>query len=402
MTTERVIRDSLRAAFPEMVRLRRDFHAHPETGFRESWTSARVAEELRKDLADVRTGIAQTGVTALLRPAATGPAARAILLRADMDALPIQEETAATYASQHGGAMHACGHDGHMTILLSAARIAAATETRARIGGAVRFVFQPAEEGPGGALPMIREGIMKDPAIEAAFGLHLWSELPMGTVAVTAGPMMAAADEFEIVVHGRGGHAAYPHNTVDAVLVGSELVVALQTLVSRETDPIKAAVVTVGTFNAGSTFNIIAETARLRGTIRTFEPAVRDRLVRRLREVAEGICATFGGTCEFVFKDHYPALVNDARMADFVAQIAAEVVGEKNVIRDLVSMGGEDMCYFLREVPGAFFWVGAGNEARGISHPHHSPHFDFDEEAMPIGAEILLRIMERYWTAFPR
>ncbi len=296
--------------------------------------------------------------------------------------------------------MHACGHDGHMTILLHAARVAA--KEPGRIDGSVRFVFQPAEEGPGGALPMIQAGIMRDPPIEAAFGLHLWSELPTGKVAVTSGPMMAAADEFEIIVHGRGGHAAYPQNTVDAVLVGSEIVVALQTLVSRETDPTQTAVVTIGTFNAGSNFNIIAETARMRGTLRTFDPEIRERLIRRLREVSEGLASTLGARCEFIFKDHYPALVNDARMADFVAGIAAEVVGPENVIRSLVSMGGEDMCYFLREAPGAFFFLGAGNAAKGITHPHHSPHFDFDEDAMPIGSEIFLRIMERYWSAFPK
>lgn len=395
------VRESLRTAFSEMVAMRRDLHAHPELGFLEQRTSGRVAEELRRDYPEVRTGIAKTGVSALLEGGGAGPGkGRAILLRADMDALPIQEETSAPYASQNAGAMHACGHDGHMTILLNVAR--AAARQHARIDGNVRFVFQPAEEGPGGALPMIQEGIMRDPPIEAAFGLHLWSELPTGTVAVTSGAMMAAADEFEIIVHGKGGHAAYPHNTVDAVLVGSEIVVVLQTLVSRETDPTRTAVVSVGTFNAGSNFNIIAETARMRGTLRTFDPAVRERLIRRLREVSEGIAATLGARCEFVFKDHYPALVNDPRMADFVAQIAAEVVGEDKVIRSLVSMGGEDMCYFLREAPGAFFFLGAGNASKGITHPHHSPHFDIDEDAMPIGAEILLRITERYWSAFPR
>ena len=390
------IRAGVRELHEEMIRFRRDLHAHPELGMQEERTAKRVAEALQSYFTDVQTGIAKTGVSAVLRPEGTG--SRAIMLRADMDALPIQEETSAEYASRKPGVMHACGHDGHTSILLHTAEVAAARPEA--LGGTVRFVFQPAEEQPGGALPMIREGILENPPIEAAFGLHLWTSLPIGKVAVTAGPMMAAADEFELVVRGRGGHGALPHETVDAVVVASHLVAALQTLVSRNADPTKTAVVSVGMLHAGENFNIIAETARLRGTMRTFDTEVREVLVRRLREVAEGVCATFGAQCEFHFEGVYPAMVNDPRMADFVAKIAADVVGAENVVRDLVLMGAEDMSYFLREVPGAYLFLGAGNEERGITHPHHSPHFDFDEDAMPIGAEILLRIMERYWTAF--
>ena len=258
----------------------------------------------------------------------------------------------------------------------------------------MRFVFQPAEEGPGGALPMIREGILNDPPIEAAFGLHLWSGLPTGKIAVTSGPMMAGPDEFELIVRGRGGHGAYPHTAVDAVVVASHIVVAMQTVVSRSIDPIQTAVVSIGMFNSGSNFNIIAETARLRARSEHSTPRFATNVIRRVREVADGICATFGATCEFVVIDHYPPTVNDPAMADFVAGIAAEVVGPENVIRDLVSMGGEDMSYFLREVPGAFFFLGAGDASRGIVHPHHSPHFDFDESAMQIGVEVFLRIMD--------
>jgi len=395
---ELAVRDSVRALRDEMIRFRHDLHAHPELGMQEEKTAAKVAGILKSCYPNVRTGIAGNGVSVLLKPG--NASGRAILLRADMDGLPIQEETGAPYASQTPGVMHACGHDGHMSILAHTARIAASAPQR--ISGAVRFVFQPAEEGPGGALPMIREGILRDPAIEAAFGLHLWSGVPTGKVAVTAGPMMAAADEFELIIHGRGGHGAYPHETVDAVVVASQVVVALQTLVSRNTDPLETAVVSIGMFNAGHAFNIIAETARLRGTLRTFRPELRERLIGRLRDVSAGVSESLGATCEFIFTDHYPPTINDKRMADFVASLAAEVVGEQNVIRDLVSMGGEDMSYFLQEVPGAFFFLGARNEARGIVHPHHSPHFDFDEEAMPIGAEIFLRIMERYWSAFPQ
>jgi amidohydrolase len=380
-----------------MIRLRRELHAHPEIGFAETQTAERIAAALRKDFPQVETGIAKTGLSVLLQP--EGKSKRAILFRADMDALPVQEETGAAYASQNAGVMHACGHDGHMSILLHAARHAA--HAREGIGGAVRFVFQPAEEGPGGAEVMIREGILKNPPIEAAFGLHVWSGLPVGKVAVRAGAIMAAADEFEIVVHGRGGHAAYPHETVDAVMVGSQIVVALQTLVSRNTDPFETAVVTIGTFNAGYAFNVIAETGRLRGTLRTFDPDLRDRLIRRINEVAEGIARSFGATATVEFLTGYPATVNDPRMADFVAEVAGGIVGPENVVRDLVSMGGEDMSYYLNEVPGVFVFLGGGNEERGIVHAHHNPRFDFDEDAMPIGVEIFLRIMERYWDAFP-
>ena len=397
-SSEDRIRPAVRELAGSMVELRRELHENPELGFREERTAARVARELRRDFDDVRERIAKTGVTALLKP--DGAAGRAILLRADMDALPIQEEGSIPYASKKAGVMHACGHDGHTSILLHAARAAAGGG--ARIPGAVRFVFQPAEEGPGGALPMIRERILRDPPIEAAFGLHLWTSLPVGKVAVTSGAMMAAADEFEIVVRGRGGHGALPHQTIDAVMIGSHLVVALQTLVSRNVDPTRTAVVSVGLFQSGDNFNIIAETARLRGTLRTFDPEVRDLLIARLRQLAEGICASFGAGCDFHFQDHYPALVNDPEMADFVAEVAAGVVGPENVVRDLVLMGGEDMSFFLREAPGAFLFLGAGNEARGLVHPHHSPRFDFDEAAMPIGAEIFLRIMERYWDRFPK
>lgn len=391
------IRPEVRGRFDSMVRLRRDLHAHPELGFREARTADQVVRFLEKSALGCRTGIAKTGVCAVARGAGSG--GRTILFRADMDGLPIQEESDRDYASKHDGVMHACGHDGHTTILLHTAEVAQ------RNGGSLpvdcKFVFQPAEEGPGGALPMIGEGVLGDPDVEAAFGLHLWTPMPVGGVAVTAGPFMAAADEFELVVHGRGGHGAYPHQTVDAVVVGSHIVTALQTLVSRNASPMQTAVVTVGTFHAGSNFNIIAETARMKGTLRTFDPELRDLLIRRLEEVSTGTARVFGAECEFVFVEHYPALVNDPAMAEFVAGVASEVLGPENVKRDLVSMGGEDMAYFLQKVPGCFFFLGAGNEAKGCGHPHHSPHFDFDEDAMAIGSEILLRIAERYPAAFP-
>jgi len=313
-----------------------------------------------------------------------------------MDALPLTEETGAAYASLTPGAMHACGHDGHTAILVEAALLA--SERRASFAGDLAFMWQPAEEGFGGAARMIEEGVLEATGAEAVFGLHLWSPLPVGKVAVTSGPFMASSDEFEITVAGQGGHAAFPHTAVDAVVAGSYVVAALQTLVARSVDPLQAAVVTVGSFHAGSGDNIIAESATLRGTLRTFDVALRERMLERLREIAETTCAALGAGCQFRLFPGYPATVNDREMAEFVAGVAAEMVGRANVVRDLVMMGSEDMSYYLRARPGCYFLVGAGNESRGIIHPHHSPRFDFDEDALAIGCELFLRIAEQYFT----
>jgi amidohydrolase len=384
-----------------LVAFRRDLHSHPELGFEEHRTARAAAGHVSAEGIELRAGIAGTGLLARVRTSRHGAAEprRTILLRADMDALPLQEETGATYASTIPGVMHACGHDGHVAILAETARLLHGHADS--LDGDVAFVFQPAEEGLGGAAKMIEEGVLIATGAEAVFGLHLWSTLPVGKVAVTAGPFMAASDEFEILITGKGGHAAFPQTAVDAVVVGSYVVTSLQTLVSRHVDPLKAAVVTVGSFHAGSGYNIIAENAVLRGTVRAFDASVRDSLVRRLREVSETTCAAFGAACEFRFFPGYPATINDAEMAEFVAEVAGGIVGRDNVVRDLVMMGAEDVSYFLRERPGCFFFVGAGNESRGMVHPHHSPRFDFDEDALVIGCELFLRITEQYFSRFP-
>ena len=390
------VRPALQERFDSMVDFRRDLHRHPELAFQESRTAEKVVELLAPSGLSLRTGIAKTGIATLVEGRAEQ---RTILFRADMDGLPIQEENAADYASRNENVMHACGHDGHTSILAHTV-LQTLQEASSRPVHS-KFVFQPAEEGPGGALPMIQEGVMQDPRVEAAFGLHLWNKLEVGKVAVTGGPFMAAADEFHITIRGLGGHGAYPHDAVDAVMIGSYLVTALQTVVSRDTNPVKTAVLSVGTFHAGSNFNIIAETARMKGTMRTFDPEVRAHLIDRLRTIVEQTAKMFRASVEFEFLDTYPTTVNDPAMADFVADVAAEVVGKENVIRDLVSMGGEDMSYFLQEVPGCFFFLGSADPSRGLDHSHHSPRFDFDERAMPIGAEIFLRIQERYLERFP-
>ncbi|MEZ4655576.1 MAG: M20 family metallopeptidase [Candidatus Eisenbacteria bacterium] len=364
---------------------------------RKSARRHQVASLLTKSGLELRTGIAGTGIATLVE----GPRdpGRTILFRADMDALPIHEENTTDYVSKNAGVMHACGHDGHTSILAhTVLETLALRDTRALHS---RFVFQPAEEGPGGALPMIREGVLQDPPVEAAFGLHLWNKLEAGKVAVTSGPFMAAADEFHITIHGLGGHGAYPHDAIDAVVIGSYLVTALQTLVSRDTNPVKTAVVSVGTFHAGSNFNIIAETARLKGTVRTFDLEVRARIIERLQTIVEHTAKMFRAKIDFEFLDTYPPTVNDPEMAEFVAEVAAEVVGQENVVRDLVSMGGEDMSFFLQEVPGCYFFLGSADPSRKLDESHHSPRFDFDERVMPLGAELFLRIQERYLARFP-
>ncbi|MEZ4651228.1 MAG: M20 family metallopeptidase [Candidatus Eisenbacteria bacterium] len=391
------VRRELADRFEAMVSMRRDLHRHPELGFQEVRTAGVVTKGLEQAGLAFRAGIAKTGVATLVP--GSGRSGRTVLFRADMDALPIREESAVEYRSVHEDTMHACGHDGHTTILLHTLLEAHAGAARPTVD--VKYVFQPAEEGPGGAKPMIEEGVLLDPKVEAAFGLHLWNTMPAGKVAVTSGPFMAAADEFEIRITGVGGHAAYPHEAVDPVVIGAHVVVALQTLVSRNADPTKTAVVSIGSFHGGSAFNVLPEEVRMRGTLRTFDDELRTLLIRRLREVVVGTAGALGGRAELDFIDGYPTTVNDPRMAEFVREIACEVVGAENVLTDLISMGGEDMSYFLREVPGCYFFLGSQDRDRGLDAAHHNPRFDFDEGVMPIGAEIFLRIQDRYLERFP-
>lgn len=390
------IRDEVRSLRDDMVRIRRSIHRHPELGMQETRTSALVGDELEKMGLEVQRGVAKTGVVGVLRSTNPSKKSGTLLLRADIDALPIQEENPGIdYASEIPGVMHACGHDGHTSILLATARVASGL--RDKLPGDLKFVFQPAEEGPGGALPMIEEGVLTDPAVTGAVGLHLWTEYETGLVGVRAGPMMASADEFELRVVGKGGHGAYPHDTVDSVVVASHIVTAIQTLVSRNTDPAQPAVVSVGSFHAGSNFNIIAAEAKLRGTVRTYDMDLRDTLKVKLGDLCRSVAEAMGARCEYTYIDQYPPLVNDAQMVDLLVDAAAQVTGREAVHTDLLSMGGEDMSYYLQRVPGVFFFLGCHDPARGAKTPHHSPNFDIDEEAMPLGVEIFLRFVDRYF-----
>ncbi|HXG65347.1 MAG TPA: amidohydrolase [Blastocatellia bacterium] len=378
----------------QLIADRRDFHRHPEIGYNERRTAQVVAERLDNLGYKVTTGVGGTGVVGLME-GRTGGAT--LLYRADMDALPIEEENQVEYRSLNPGLMHACGHDAHVAIALAVARRLA--RERDNFTGNLKFAFQPAEEGGNGAVAMIEDGVLEDPPVSAAIGLHVWNNLPVGQVGIYAGAMMAAVDEFDITIHGRGGHAASPHQTVDAVLVAAQVVTALQTIVSRNVSPLDSVVVTVGKLAAGSAFNIIAETATMRGTVRTFAKETHARIPEMFERVVRGVCDAMGAGYSLDYKRQTLPLVNNEGMCGLVADCAAEVVGRENIVVDERTMGGEDMSYFLERVPGCFFFLGTRNEARGLTHPHHSPRFDIDESAMGIGVEIMSRVARRYLSA---
>jgi amidohydrolase len=392
--TSASVHDAVAMLTDQLVADRRHFHRHPELGFQERKTAAYVADRLAQLGIEHQTGVAQTGVVGLIRGAHPG---RCVLLRADMDALPLTEETGAAYASQHPGVHHACGHDGHTAMLLAAAEIL--TQRRDQLHGTVKLVFQPAEEGPGGAKPMIEAGVMENPQVDACFGLHLSNDTPLGTLVVQGGALQASSDTFAIAVTGSGGHGASPHQTVDAVAVGAAIVGELQRIVSRELDPRDPAVITVGAFHAGSADNIIPQRAELRGTIRTLDPNVQDFVHRRLCEVTEGVASVARATAEVRISRLYPVTVNDESMANFARSVVEQVPGVQVVGQPRPKMAAEDMSFFLNTAPGCFIFVGSANHERGLDHPHHSPLFDFDEAALPIGVEVHCRLALAYLAA---
>ena len=382
---------------PGVVADRRHLHEHPELGMQEYETSTFVTERLRAlGVDDIRTGISETGVTGLIRGTGDGPGRdKVVLVRADMDALPIQEENDVEYRSQTDGVMHACGHDAHTSILLGVARML--MDRRDTFAGTVKLVFQPCEEtGPGGAKWMIEQGVMQDPPVDACFGLHVWQNEPVGDVLVGDGPVMAASDRFEVKIQGKGGHGAMPDGCVDPIVAGMQIVGALQTLVSREVDPTESAVVTVGEFHAGHAPNVIPDTAVIRGTVRSFSPEVRDLLEKRIGELAEGVGSAMRAGVTAEYRRGVPATVNDPAMADVARRAAIEVVGEDHVRPQVPTMGGEDMSFFLEEKPGCYFFVGTNNEERGLVWGHHHPRFNIDEEALGIGVETMVRTLTGY------
>jgi len=382
------LKDRVKAISGSLVAWRRALHKRPELGFAEHETAAFVAARLRELGAEVTTGIATTGVVGLLRAAASRRPP--VLLRADMDALPVEEAPGRPYGSEIPGKMHACGHDGHMAMLLGAAAVLGGV--RERLDRDVVLCFQPGEEGFGGAEAMINEGVLTQHGVAEVYGLHLWSLFPVGTVQVRPGPTMAAQDEFAASIIGKGGHGAMPHEALDPVVAAALGIVALQSIVARSVDPVHAAVVSVGSLHAGSAANVIPDKATMRGTLRSFDDGVRETLRRRVREILEGTAKASGCRLEFTLSPGYPAVVNDAAAVERVRRHAAIVVGEGNVVEPAPMAAAEDFAYFLRKAPGAFAFIGAGNAGSGITAPHHSQHFDIDEAALPVGAELLARI----------
>jgi len=372
----------------EMTQWRHQIHAHPETAFEEHKTAELVAGLLESFGVSVDPGIARTGVIGTLKGSLPGD--RAIALRADMDALRIEEQNDVPHASRHRGRMHACGHDGHTAMLLGAAKHLA--ETR-NFAGTIHFIFQPAEENEGGARLMVQEGVLERYPVEAVYGMHNWPEVPVGQFAVRPGPMMAAFDIFEILISGRGAHAAMPHLAIDPIVVAAQLVNGLQTVASRDVNPAESAVVSITQIHGGDTWNVIPETVVLRGTTRSFNPAVRDQIELAIRRIADGTCQACGAQMEFRYERRYPPLINASAETEVAATTAASIVGESNVKRDLLpSMAAEDFACFLEQKPGAYIWIGNGTaEAGGILH---NPHYDFNDEFLPLGASYWVRLAE--------
>lgn len=383
------VRPEVQALKSELIATRRQLHQQPELAFQEFETAKLVSEQLSSLGLEVKTEIARTGVVATLEGAQSGPT---LLLRADMDALPIEEETGASYASQQPGKMHACGHDGHTAILLATAKYLC--PRKAQLKGRVRFLFQPAEEGPGGAAPMIEEGVLD--GVDAAVGLHLWSQLPTGSATVCSGPMMAAADEFRVSIRGKGCHAAQPHLGVDPILIGAQMVQQLQTITARDIDPLEAAVLTVSKFQAGTAYNVIPSSAEIGGTVRTFKEEVRIRVRQRMATLLEYLARAHEAEVEFTYKEGYPPLVNDPQMTSVVEAACRDVLDLPSALPDARTLGGEDMAYYLQKVPGCFFLLGSGNSKKNTTYGHHHPKFDLDEDALVLGVELFLRIAERF------
>jgi len=386
---------------PELVELRRELHRHPELSWQEERTQGVVLERLRAwGLEDVRA-IARTGATALVRGQGTRAKGRrrgggpTLLWRADMDALPVQEENEAEYRSTVPNVMHACGHDGHVAIALTLARVV--HEGRSELAGNVRFVFQPAEETAGGARSCIDDGVMDEPRVDAVLGLHVDADTPVGGLNVVGGPVFAAATGFRLVITGKSGHGALPHQTVDAIAVAAQAVTALQTVVSRSINPQRAVVLTVGTIQGGVRGNIIAGEVDMTGTIRTFEERTLERVLRRVEEIVRGVTSGMGAEYRFEHVTPCPPVVNDEGMAGLVREVGAEFFGPER-LSGTRSTGADDMALFLEKAPGCYFLLGARNEERGIRYPHHHPRFDFDEEALGLGVEFGLRLIEAYLT----
>jgi len=370
--------DEAQALFGYTRTLRRDFHQHPELGFQEIRTANIVAKELAGLGLEVKTGVGQTGVVGLLEGQSPG---EVVLLRFDMDALPIVEENEAEYTSVNQGVMHACGHDGHTAIGLTVARLL--NNHRNELAGTVKLVFQPAEEGLGGAEAMMADGVLQEPKPDVTLSLHLWNEKPVGWVGIVPGPVMAAADTFHVKITGKGGHGAVPNLVHDPILAASQVVNALQTIVSRSVSPLKSAVVSVGAIHGGEAFNVIPSIVEMKGTLRTFEAQVRDQVIERFHQVVENVCQAFDCQAEIEIKSITPALVNDPRVTSRVQRVASSLLPAGQLDFQTTTMGSEDMAFMQQQVPGCYFFIGSANKEKHLDAAHHHPKFDFDEVILP-------------------
>ena len=375
----------------EMIRLRRDFHQHPELGFQEKRTARIIAEYLHRLGMEVFEGIGTTGVVGVLTGNSPG---KTVMLRADMDALPIQELNDVEYRSVNEGVMHACGHDGHMAILLGTAAVL--SSMRDKLTGRIKFVFQPAEETLGGASFMIADGVLDNPKVDAAFGLHLISMLPLGYIGWKSGPIMASMDPFTITMKGKGGHSSIPEGGIDAIHMSASVITALQGLVTKEISPMSPVVIHVGTIKGGDASNVIAETVVMEGTVRTLDTLVQQTIPQRMERIISGIAKGMGGSYELDYQKGYPATVNDAAMTQLVHDIAVQVVGKDFTLEVPSAMISEDMSFYLEKVPGSYFYVGAGNVEKGLSQPHHNARFDFDEQALVVGTRMMCNLAIAY------
>lgn len=376
--------------FPYTQNLRRDFHMHPELGFNEIRTGGIVAKELESLGIEVTKGVGKTGVVGFLEGAKPGPT---ILLRFDMDALPITEETGAEYSSQNSGVMHACGHDGHTAIGLTVAKIL--NEHKNELKGNIKFCFQPSEEGTngeeiGGALMMMRDGVLDGPKVEKTLALHLWNDKPLGWVHVAQGPVMAGADLFIVKLTGKGGHGAAPETTIDPVVCAAQIITALQSIVSRNVEPLKPAVVSVTSVHSGTAFNIIPQTAELSGTIRTFDPQIRKLVHERFEQIIRGTAQALSCEAEITIKQVTAPVINNADVAASVFQSAQELLPETKIeTNSYLTMGAEDMGYMQEKVDGCYFFVGSANHEKKLNYNHHHPKFDFDEQALIKGVALM-------------
>jgi amidohydrolase len=399
--------DTVTAQAAEMARLRRDLHAHPELAFEEHRTSDLIAARLTDWGIEVQRGLGRTGVVGLIHGRDGGASGRTVGLRADMDALPMTELNRFEHASRHPGRMHGCGHDGHVAILLAAAQELA---RRRDFDGTVVLIFQPAEEGSGGAREMVADGLFQRWPVEAVFGLHNWPGLPAGSLAVSPGPVMASSNEFLITIRGKGGHAAMPDRTLDPVPVACQLVQAFQTIVSRNVKPIDTAVISVTMIHAGEATNVVPDSCEIQGTVRTFSHDVLDLVERRMSELSIHICAAFGAECEFSFQRNYPPTVNSAAEAAFAREVALDLVGPALTLEQEPTMGAEDFAYMLQARPGAYLFLGNGDGAHraayGGGHDAgpctlHNPHYDFNDALIPVGASYWVELARRWLARQP-